>query len=81
MKRPSCNRQCGSPVFTLKFLMVTVIATKKGVTVVSKTAKTIMRLTGFGLIAGGAFGGLASSWSWGLIFFGLAAIIFSGGFG
>jgi len=41
----------------------------------------MMRLIGFGLIAGGAFGGLSSPWSWVLMFLGLAAVVFSGGFG
>lgn len=44
-------------------------------------AKSVIRIAGLGLIAFGAFGGLASPWPWVLFFLGLGAIIFSGGFG
>ncbi|MCL6638483.1 MAG: hypothetical protein K6T80_02215 [Firmicutes bacterium] len=47
----------------------------------SKTAKIVLRLAGIGLMAGGAFGGLPGPLSWGLMFLGLGAIVFSGGFG
>lgn len=46
-----------------------------------KKARVVLRLAGLGLIAAGAFGGLAAPWPWVLLFLGLVAIVFSGGFG
>lgn len=46
-----------------------------------KKARVVLRLAGLGLIAAGAFGGLAAPWPLVLLFIGLAAMVFSGGFG